>query len=69
MKQEWRIHRQFVEHTDGQQRWDLAYQCLLRWAKVIEPQSLSIRTQQEANDESCYLCASIDPAAGRYPDH
>ena len=68
MKQEWRVHRQVVEYTDAQRRWDLAYQCLLRWARGMGQESLSIQTQQEASDESSNLCASIDPAAGRYPD-
>ncbi len=39
MKHQWRIHRQFNPHLDGEQRWDRAYQYLLLWTKVTEPPS------------------------------
>lgn len=32
MKPEWHISRTFIEGTDGQRRWDYAFQFLLRWA-------------------------------------
>ena len=37
----WEIHREMVPQTDGQRRWDLAYQCLLKWGKGTKaiPQS------------------------------
>ena len=31
MKREWQVHRAVAECTDGQRRWDYAYQFLLRW--------------------------------------
>jgi hypothetical protein len=69
MKQEWTIHRQTVEQADGQRRWDLAYQCLLRWAQATRQKNLSMQTQQEANDESSNLCAGIDAATSTDSDH
>jgi len=67
MKQEWTVRRQIAEQADGQRRWDLAYQCLLRWAQSMrqEPQS----TQQEAYHESSDLRAGVDPAAGPDSDY
>jgi hypothetical protein len=69
MKQEWTIHRRTVEQADGQRRWDLAYQCLLRWAQMAGQEALSTQIQQEAHHESRGLRASIDPAAGSNSDH
>lgn len=56
MKQDWMIHRQTVQQVDGQRRWDLIYQSLLRWSdeKIIH---LNI---QEAENESSNLHTSID---------
>ena len=31
MKREWRIRRQLLATPEGQQRWDRAYQQLLKW--------------------------------------
>ena len=69
MKQEWIIHRRMVQQVDGQRRWDLTYQCLLRWAKAARQETSTIERKQEAHDESGYLCSSIDPAAGADPDY
>jgi hypothetical protein len=69
MEQEWRIHREAVPYVDGQRRWDLAYQCLLRWATTTRREILPVQTQQEARDESSDLCPSVDPKTGADPDH
>lgn len=69
MKQEWRIHREVVPQADGQRRWDLAYQCLLKWATTTRQEILPVQTQQEAGDESGNLCARVDPKTGTNPDH
>lgn len=69
MKQEWTVHRRTVQQADGQHRWDLAYQCLLRWAQTARQETLSVQTQQEAHHESSDLRSGIDTAAGAGPDH
>jgi hypothetical protein len=69
MKQEWTVHRRTAEQVDGQRRWDLAYQCLLKWAQAAGQETLPTPTQQEAHDESRDLCTGIDPAAGSNSDH
>ena len=33
MKRAWTVQRSWLEQTNGQRRWDHAYQCLLRWAQ------------------------------------
>ncbi len=64
MKQDWTIHRQTVQQIDGQRRWDLVYQCLLRWSeeKIIHSNI------QEAEHASSDLCTSIDTAPSTNPD-
>lgn len=69
MKQEWNVHREVVQYSDGQRRWDLAYQCLLRWATATRQETSSIQAQQEARDESSHVCSSVDPKTGANPDH
>ncbi len=63
MKQpQWIIQRQAVPKENAQRKWDLAYQCLLKWAQAI-----TIR-DQEVRNESCDLCASINARTSRNPD-
>jgi hypothetical protein len=33
MYHQWRVRRQTISSPDGQQRWDRAYQLLLRWTE------------------------------------
>jgi hypothetical protein len=56
MKREWQVHHAVAEYSDGQRRWDYAYQFLLRWMmeETAEPSS------QEDENENCPLCPSID---------
>lgn len=63
--QEWTIHRKTIQQSEGQRRWDLAYQYLLRWS---EESNAYLKTQ-EANHESSDLCAGLDPTPGPEPDH
>ena len=37
MKRQWRLRRQTSPKLDGQQRWDRAYQLLLKWSQEPEP--------------------------------
>jgi hypothetical protein len=69
MKQEWTVRRQTVAQVDGQRRWDLAYQCLLRWAQTMGQEMLPIQAQQEAHHESRDLCPSVDATASPDSDH
>ena len=68
MKQEWMVHRQIIPQADGQRRWDLIYQNLLRWAQTASQTGLPTQTSQEANHESSDLHPSIHPTSGSDPD-
>ena len=69
MKQEWTVRRQTVAQVYGQRRWDLAYQCLLRWAQTMGQEMLPIQAHQEAHHESRDLCPSVDATASPDSDH
>jgi hypothetical protein len=60
-QQRWTVQRICIEATDAQRRWDLAYQCLLKWSQETR--------EKETGNESRDLRQSIDPAPGRRPDH
>lgn len=70
MKQKWNVYRRTLPQPGGQRRWDLAYQCLLKWAQAMSQQETSrIRNQQEVHDASGHLRARIDLATGPDPDY
>jgi hypothetical protein len=74
MKRQWRVRRELVESSDGQRRWDRAYQCLLRWGSHPMPEQSAeavtgSRPTQEVFDESCSVRASVDPTSSSRPDH
>ncbi len=61
MKRQWTVQRQFKACDDGEQRWDRAYQYLLKWATaahaplaVPEPASPLIR--QEVDHAGSRIC-------------
>ena len=64
MAKDWTIHRQTVQQNDGQRRWDLVYQCLLRWS---DEKIIHLNTQ-EAENASSDLCSSIDATPSANPD-
>lgn len=71
MKRQWQIRRTLLASTDGQQRWDRAYQQALSWPSPGPPLRLSAASSEqemEGEDARSDLCASIDPAAGADAD-
>jgi hypothetical protein len=60
MEQDWMIHRQIVEQAEAQRRWDLVYQCLLKWSKEKSIDS----KPEEADHESGDLCTGVNTASG-----
>ncbi len=77
MNAHWRVRRTVSAQDAGQQRWDLAYQCLFRW---IEESSDSPRggTDVDGRDEDVVkerlhgcrpVCAGVNPPAATDPDH
>src|SRR3970040_507439 len=70
MKRQWRIRRTLKPDPDGQRRWDRAYQHLLRWTLLSEPEQIPCSAlTQEVYHEHCDLCARVDPAPGADPNH
>src|SRR4051812_35417903 len=65
MNHQWRIRRQMRPISDGQQRWDRAYQLLLQWtiATPIEPECPRpppFTPQEVTYDTSCRdLCPGL----------
>ncbi len=71
MKTAWQIKRTFIARSEGQRRWDCAYQLLVRWAmeQASETQCLPVPQQEEDNDGNSALCASIDQPTTTEPNH
>ena len=70
MKTEWTIHRQTTVQNDGQRRWDMAYQCLLRWVETARKENMSNPvTPKEASNASSPVCTSLNDWTGRSTDH
>lgn len=64
MKHQWRIHRQFNPHLNGEQRWDRAYQYLLLWAKATETTSSTNSDEEfqptlEVDHATSSLCSGL----------
>lgn len=68
MQTEWQIRRRTVAQTDGQRRWDLTYQCLLRWARQAQATPAPLAQTQEEQNASSSVCTCIDAAAGTNAD-
>jgi hypothetical protein len=62
-ERQWRVQRTSLQQSHSQMRWDLAYQCLLKWE-----QTLKTKPQQEARDESSHLRPCINTGTGRDTD-
>ena len=58
------ICRQTIQKSEGLRRWDLVYQCLLRW----EEEKIQFLESQEASYEKRNLCTSIDTASSADPN-
>ena len=82
MRHQWRLSRTLQEHSDGQRRWDRAYQLLLQWAQApdvppSEPgQSPRValhhplaKNSLEVTHARSDLCPGLDPGANPDPDH
>jgi len=56
----WRLRRHVQPRSDGQQRWDRAYQHLLQWNAQPSPLPPPL-TSQEDTHASSPLCPRLDP--------
>jgi len=76
MKRQWHVHREAVERSDGRQRWDRAYQSILRWSleneRVEQARAPSVdagANGKEEYHESGGIRSGLDLSAGQAPDH
>lgn len=73
MKHQWQVRRTTVLAADGQQRWDHAYQLLVRWATTSVPEQGQIVPPalippQEAYRACSSICARLDDPSGAAAD-
>jgi hypothetical protein len=69
MKRQWRVCRETVERTDARQRWDRAYQSILRWGLETERASAPKANGKEEYHAGGGIRAGFDAEAGRATDH
>ena len=70
-KQSWQVSRSGIARSDGERRWDYAYQFLLQWAMEIETgiQPVSSVLAQEDCHGNRSVCPRLDqPPATRSDD-
>ena len=64
MKHHWQLTRRYEARSDGQRRWDYAYQFLLQWAMDpdTDTQSVPAPSQQEDSHGNRSVCPGFDPS-------
>jgi hypothetical protein len=60
----WRVTRTGITRSDGERRWDYAYQFLLQWAMDLDTdtQSVPAPSQQEVSHGNRSVCPGFDPS-------
>jgi hypothetical protein len=73
MKHQWCVRRELKPYPDGQQRWDRAYQYLLRWTlnsvPMERPSSTILDPLLEVQHENCSVRTGLDLPSNADPDH
>lgn len=69
MKHPWWVYRSTLQRPDARQRWDQAYQSILRWSLANEPTSSPSANGKEECHASGGICPSLDPRSGQTSDH
>jgi hypothetical protein len=68
MKRQWRVRREVMERPDARQRWDRAYQYILRWSLENEQAHAPSANGKEEYYESGGIRPGLDLQAGQTPD-
>ena len=72
MKRRWHVRREAMERPDGRQRWDRAYQAILRWSLENEqaraPGANASANGKEEYHESGGVRPGLDLQAGQTRD-
>lgn len=66
MERRWRVRREAVERPDTRQRWDQAYQSILRWS--LENEQAPSANGREEYHESGGVRSGLDLSAGQTRD-
>ena len=69
MKRHWQIHRTTVSRPEARQRWDRAYQSILRWSIETDQRSDPSMNGKEEYHEGGGIRSGLDLSAGQAPDH
>ena len=68
MKRQWRVRRELMERPHTRQRWDRAYQYILRWSLENKQAHAPSANGKEEYHESGGIRAGLDLQAGQTPD-
>jgi hypothetical protein len=68
MERRWRVRREAVECPDARQRWDRAYQSILRWSLENEQARAPGANGEEEYHESGGIRPGLDLSAGQTRD-
>src|SRR5260370_36895172 len=63
-KRQWMVQRHTIECADAPYRWDRSYHYLVQWSAMGLKEFPAGPFPQESRDESCHVCAGLDPTAG-----
>ncbi|GAC1395417.1 MAG: hypothetical protein NVSMB65_14470 [Chloroflexota bacterium] len=72
MAARWQVRRATQADEEGQHRWDLAYQCLLRWMPGVPEESRRPDGHDQREEETHGggpVRASLDATPAADPDH
>jgi hypothetical protein len=71
MKTAWQVRPTTRAGTDGERRWDYAYQFLLQWAMADAAGVLPapVHYKKEADHGNRSVCPSLDQPSATYADH
>ena len=71
MKTAWQVCRTTRAGTDGERRWDYAYQFLLQWAMADAAGVLPapVHYKKEADHGNRSVCPSLDQPSATYADN
>ena len=69
-KQSWQVSRSGIVRSDGERRWDYAYQFLLQWAMESDTgtQPVSSALAQEDPHGNRSVCPRLDQPPATRPD-
>jgi hypothetical protein len=68
MKRQWHVRREAMGRPDARQRWDRAYQSILRWSFENERARAQSANGEEEYYESGGVCSGLDLSAGQTRD-